>query len=104
MQVLSVIALLSSSSWTHPRWINRFSQIRNEAAEEPEGDDNRANMRRLIEEDIGEEGYHDDPSEGSPTRARETSSEHHEEGPQVVQSRLLERGNEWHDEGEGYRD
>jgi hypothetical protein len=104
MQVLSVIALLTSSSWTHPRWISRFGRIRNEAAEEPEGDDNRANMRRLVEEGIGAEGYHDEPNEGSPTRALEASSEHHEDGPRVVQSTLLDSGNEWRNEGENHRD
>jgi len=92
--VISVIALLSGSSWTHSRWVRR-----NQAAEEPEGDDNRANMRRLIEEGIGAETYQDEPSEGSPPRA----SEDHEDRPRVVQSSLLDDGNEWRDDGESHR-
>ena len=57
-------------------------------------------MRRLIEEGVGAGGYHEEPSEGSPTRALEASSGNHEEGPRVVPS-LLDSGNEWRDEGEG---
>jgi hypothetical protein len=66
--VLSVISLLTSSSWTHARWVLPFKQ----GTEEPEGDDNRATMRRLIEEGIGEEGYHDEP-DVTPARALEAS-------------------------------
>ncbi len=43
-----------------------------QGTEEPEGDDNRATMRRLIEEGIGEEGYHDEP-DVTPARALEAS-------------------------------
>jgi hypothetical protein len=100
--VISVIALLSGSSWTHSKWVRLFNQFRNQAAEEPEGD-NRANMRRLIEEGIGAETYQDEPSEGFSPRALEASSEHHEEGPRVVQSSLLDSGNEWRDDGESHR-
>lgn len=101
MQVLSIIALFSSSAWTHPRWIHPFHRT-GEAAEEPEGDDHRATMRRLIDEGIGTEGYHDELSEGSPTRALEGQSENHEEGPRVMPS-LLDSGSEWRDDGEGHR-
>jgi hypothetical protein len=104
VQVISVIALLSSSSWTHSRWVRPVNRFRNPAAEEPEGDDNRANMRRLIEEGIGAEGYHDETSEESPNQALEASSENHEDSPQVVQSSLLDSGNEWRDDGESHRD
>jgi len=102
LKVISVIALLSGSSWTHSKWARLFNQFRNQAAEEPEGD-NRANMRRLIEEGIGAETYQDEPSEGFSPRALEASSEHHEEGPRVVQSSLLDSGNEWRDDGESHR-
>ena len=97
--MISVIALLSGSSWTHSRWVRHFKHFRNQAAEEPEGDDNRANMRRLIEEGIGAETYQDEPSEESPPRA----SEDHEDRPRVVQSSLLDDGNEWRDDGESHR-
>jgi hypothetical protein len=97
--VISVIALLSGSSWTHSRWARHFRHFRNQAAEEPEGDDNRANMRRLIEEGTGAETYQDEPSEGSPPRA----SEDHEDRPRVVQSSLQDGGNEWRDDGESHR-
>lgn len=103
-QVTSVIALLSSSSWTRSRWVRPFHRFSGEAVEEPEGDDHRATMRRLIDEGTGAEGYHDEPSEGSPTRALEASSDNHEESPRVVQSSLLDSGNEWRDDGEGHRD
>ncbi|KAE9370577.1 hypothetical protein N431DRAFT_509801, partial [Stipitochalara longipes BDJ] len=102
-QINAVIALLSSSSWTHSRWVRPFGRFRSGAVEEPEGDDNRATMRRLIEEGIGAEGYHDEPSEGSPTRALEASSENHEESSRVLPSALLEGGNEWRDDGDDHR-
>jgi hypothetical protein len=60
-------------------------------------------MRRLIEEGIGAETYQDEPGEGSPPRALETSAEDHEDGPRVVQSSLLDSGNEWRDDGESHR-
>jgi hypothetical protein len=50
IQVLSVIALLSSSSWTESRWVRPFYRFGSRAVEGSEGDDNRATMRRLIEE------------------------------------------------------
>jgi hypothetical protein len=75
--VLSVISLLTSGSWTHPRWARPFNQLTNGATEEPEGDNSRATMRRLIEEGIGEEGYHDEP-DAPPAQAVEASPENHE--------------------------
>jgi hypothetical protein len=53
-------------------------------------------MRRLIEEGIGEEGYHDEP-DAPPAQAVEASPENHE-GPRVVPSSLVDSGNEWRDE------
>jgi hypothetical protein len=53
-------------------------------------------MRRQIEQGVGAEGYHDQPSEESPTRVLDASPENHEEGPRVVPS-LLDSGNEWRD-------
>jgi len=96
MQVLSVIALFSSPSWTQSRWLRPFHRIRNEAVEEPEGVDSRAAMRRLIEQGVGAEGYHDEPSEESPARVLEASHESHDDGPRGVPS-LLDSGNEWRD-------
>jgi hypothetical protein len=55
-------------------------------------------MRRLIEEGIGEEGYHDEPNESSPARAVEATPANHEDGPRVVPSTLVSSGNEWRDE------
>jgi hypothetical protein len=60
-------------------------------------------MRRLIEEGVGAEGYHDEPGEGSAARGLEASPDNHEESPRVVQSSLLDSGNEWRDDGEGHR-
>ena len=96
MQVLSVIALFSSPSWTQSRWLRPFHRIRNEAVEEPEGVDSRAAMRRLIEQGVGAEGYHDEPSEESPARVLEASHESHDDGPRGMPS-LLDGGNEWRD-------
>jgi len=45
-------------------------------------------MRRLIEEDVGEERYRDE------IRAIEATPEDHEEGPRVVPSTLVNNGNE----------
>jgi len=104
LKVLSVIALLSSSSWTEPRWVRRFSRFRSGAAEEAEGGDNRATMRRLIEEGSGPEGYHDEPSEESPTRGIEASSESHEEGSRPLPSLVFDSGNEWRDDTDGHGD
>jgi len=98
LKVLSVISLLTSSSWTAGR-TRPFKRVANEATEEPEDDDHRATMRRLIEEDSGEERYHDEPtSVGSPVRGTETTPEDHEEDPRVVQSTLVDNGNERGDE------
>jgi hypothetical protein len=96
MQVLSVIALLSNPSWTQSKWLRPFHRIRNEALEEPESADSRAAMRRMIEQGIGAEGSHDEPSEEPPARVLEASPENHEESPRVVPS-LLDSGNEWRD-------
>jgi hypothetical protein len=96
MQVLSVIALLSSPSWTQSKWLRPFHRIRNEALEEPESADSRAAMRRMIEQGVGAEGFHDEPSEEPPARVLEASPENHEESPRVVPS-LLDSGNEWRD-------
>ncbi|PMD46428.1 hypothetical protein L207DRAFT_577289 [Hyaloscypha variabilis F] len=104
LKVLSVIALLSSSSWTESRWVRPFYRFGSRAVEGSEGDDNRATMRRLIEEGIGDEGYHDDPSEGSPTRGLEAGFETHEEGSRILPSLVLDSGNEWREDGDGHRD
>jgi hypothetical protein len=53
-------------------------------------------MRRLIEQGVGAEGYHDEPSEESPARVLEASHESHDDGPRGVPS-LLDSGNEWRD-------
>jgi len=97
LKVLSVISLLTSSS-THARWTRPFKRITNEATEEPEDDDHRATMRRLIEDSVGEERYHDEPTGESPIRAREATPENIAEGPRVVPSTLADSGNEWRDE------
>jgi hypothetical protein len=86
--VLSVISLLTSSSWIHAKWTHPFKRATNEATAEPEEEDHRAAMRRLIEEDVGEERYRDE------IRAIEATPEDHEEGPRVVPSTLVNNGNE----------
>jgi hypothetical protein len=50
-------------------------------------------MRRMIEQGVGAEGHHDEPSEEPPARVLEASPENHE-SPRVVPS-LLDSGNEW---------
>jgi len=104
IQVLTVIALLSTTSWTESRWVRRFSRFRSGSAGEAEGGDNRATMRRLIEEGSGPEGYHDEPSEESPTRGLDASSESHEESSRALPSLVLDSGNEWRDDTDGHRE
>jgi hypothetical protein len=89
--VLSIISILTSSSWTHARWAQPLKQAATESSENPE--DNIANVRGLIEDGAGEGEYHDSIEE----RSRVT------EGPRVQPSQLVDHSNEWREEGEGQR-
>ncbi|KAH8590259.1 tetraspanin Tsp3 [Bisporella sp. PMI_857] len=84
IKALSIISLLTSSSWTHSRWPGWPRRH--------ESEDNRATIRRLIEEGDSEEPYHDNPRtlEGA-NRA--------DQGPRVEPSSLLEN-NAWRTDGE----
>ncbi|KAK0112104.1 hypothetical protein ONS96_001363 [Cadophora gregata f. sp. sojae] len=97
IKVLSLISLLTSNSFGQSRWARPFKQIGHarhvEDAEQPE-EDNRATMRRLIEENVEE--YHDEPSDRTSTQAL-TAPNGEDHGPRVEPSQLTGPGNEWRD-------
>jgi hypothetical protein len=74
IKVISIISLLTSSSWTHSIFVRRFRFRAGEDTEE-----NRATMRRLVEA-ADEEEYQDEPAD------RDTR----DQGPRVEISRLME--------------
>ncbi|PVH81893.1 hypothetical protein DL98DRAFT_514272 [Cadophora sp. DSE1049] len=97
IKVLSLISLLTSNSFSQSRWARPFKQIGHarhvEDADDPE-EDNRATMRRLIEENAEE--YHDEPNEEPSARAI-TAPNGEDHGPRVQPSQLTDGGNEWRD-------
>jgi len=98
VKVLSILALLTST-WTQPRWMQRFQRSLDGDAEEPE-EDRRSSMRRLIENNPADEGYRDDAEEDSNPRALGASDgDDHDQGPRVEPSPLMEHSNEWRDQG-----
>ncbi|CZR64141.1 uncharacterized protein PAC_14038 [Phialocephala subalpina] len=98
VKVLSILSLLTNTSWTHPPWGRRYRREVDGDAEEPE-EDNGALTRRLIEENANDEGYHDEENEPA-VGTLEAPSGDRDQGPRVEPSQLIEgHGNEWHDEG-----
>jgi hypothetical protein len=59
-------------------------------------------MRRLIEEGVGEEEYHDEPDQAETSRAIEATGNNEDHGPRVEPSLLVDAGNEWRNEGEDH--
>jgi hypothetical protein len=99
LQAISIFSLLTNSSWTDSKWVHPFRRHTNGDVEEG-AVDNRANMRRLIEESSGQGEYHDEPEE-TPARALEAPPGNGQyNGPRVEPSSLVDTGNEWRDEGD----
>jgi hypothetical protein len=98
--VVSILSLLTSQSWAGSKWVQPFRRRANGDIEEPE-EDNRAHMRRLIEEGTGQEEYRDESAQENTGRAIEAPpGDGHDQGPRVEPSSLLDTGNEWQNEGE----
>jgi len=96
IKVLSIISLLTGTSLSESKWARHFKQIGN--GTENSEEDNRAGVRRLIEERSGTVGeYHDEPSEEAVPRAIDAPADGQEQGPRVVPSPLTEGGREWRD-------
>jgi len=89
IKAISILSLLTSSSWINYRFVPPFRPGRHE---DPE--DNRAETRRLIEAG-DQEAYADEPA--APNGGAE------DRGPMVVPSPLMEGGREWRNEDEGQR-
>jgi hypothetical protein len=99
--VVSIISLLTGPSWAGSKWARPFRQHTNGDVEAPE-ENNRASMRRLIEEGTGREEYHDEPEQHETGRAIEATPGNDEDhGPRVEPSPLVDAGNEWRNDGEG---
>jgi len=97
IKVLSIISLLTSSSWTKG-WLHS-SERRSPGQEEGLEEDHRATTRRLIGDGTTDEEYHDEPS--ASRSVIEASHENGQnQGPRVEPSQLLGHGNEWRNEGE----
>ncbi|KAL2065642.1 hypothetical protein VTL71DRAFT_3312 [Oculimacula yallundae] len=96
IKVLSLISLLTSSSFSQSKWATPFKQIGQiddvEDADERR-EDHRATVGRLIQENTEE--YHDEPREPFANRAIETPEREHDHGPRVQPSQLTEGANEW---------
>ncbi|KAI9050509.1 hypothetical protein LZ554_005671 [Drepanopeziza brunnea f. sp. 'monogermtubi'] len=89
VKVLSIISLLTSTPFT--QWARQIKRIGHHSEE---AEDNRAHMRRLIEENAEE--YHDEPTEEEPaTRALDAPNGAHDQGPRVEPSQLTDSGHEW---------
>jgi len=98
VKVITLLSLLTSTSWTHPTWMQRFKRGAHGDIEDPE-DDHRASMRRLIEDNANDEGYHDEPDDETVERALEAPGGGQDQGPRVEPSILTDHANEWRDEG-----
>lgn len=86
--MLSVISLLTNSTWARPRWA--ITDISNEDSEE----DSRATIRRRIEEGNGVSEFHDQTEvEGEPGRIEAPNND---QQPRVQPSHLVHQ-NEWRD-------
>jgi len=98
IKVLSVISLLTSSSWAHPSWGRAFKRRTSNHTEDAE-EDSGTGTRRLIEEGAADEAYHDEP-DSSTQAIEEPATNSPNQGPRVVPSHLIDNGNEWRGEGE----
>jgi len=98
IKVVSIISLLTGPSWAGSKWVHPFRRHTNGDVEQPE-EDNRANMRRLIEEGTGDQEYHDEPEQSETSRAIEARGNDQDHGPRVEPSPLVDAGNEWRNEG-----
>ncbi|KAK6580688.1 hypothetical protein PZA11_006924 [Diplocarpon coronariae] len=89
IKVLLLISLLTNAPFT--QWASHFRHpgAHSEEAEE----DNRATMRRLIEENAGE--YQDEPSEEPTSRALQRPDENTDRRPVVLPRPLTDGGHEW---------
>jgi len=97
VKVLSILSLLTSTSWSHSGWVQRLK--RGDA--EDLGADQRASVGRLIEDNANgsDEGYHDEADEPV-DRALEAAPSGDDQGPRVEPSPLTEHANEWRNEGQ----
>jgi hypothetical protein len=87
---MSVVFLLTNPTMSHARTSRAFKRITNRSDDDEE--DNRATMRRLIEESASAEPYRDNPEEPADVNRIESAA------PRVQPSALLEAQNEWRDE------
>ncbi|RDW63872.1 hypothetical protein BP5796_10374 [Coleophoma crateriformis] len=87
LKVISLIYLLTSSSWMNGSVTRRFKQLTGMTDEDTE--DNRATMRRLIEEGDRSASYRDE---------EEPEPSDQDQGPRVVPSPLVESNNQWREE------
>jgi len=95
IKVMSIISLLTGTPLSETKWARPFKQI-GSGTEDLE--DNRAGVRRLIEERSGTvEEYRDEPSEEVVPRAIDAPADGQGQGPRVVPSTLTEGGQEWRD-------
>lgn len=93
--VLSLISLLTSTTFSQSRWARPFKQIghTHDVEDVDETEDNRATVRRLIEENAEE--YRDEPNGESSTRAIDAPNGEDGHGPRVQPSQLADGGHEW---------
>ncbi|KAH7317664.1 hypothetical protein BKA65DRAFT_514929 [Rhexocercosporidium sp. MPI-PUGE-AT-0058] len=98
IKVLSLISLLTSTTFSQSRWARPFKQIGNthDVEDVDESEDNRATMRGLIEENAEE--YHDEPATEPSSRAINAPNGEDGHGPRVQPSQLTDGGNAWRDE------
>lgn len=102
IKAFSILSLFTSPSGAHSKWAYPFRRHTNGDVEQPE-DDNRAHMRRLIEEGIGQENYQDEPARENSGRAIEAPPGNNQDhGPRVEPSSLIDARNEWRDEGQSH--
>ncbi|KAH6716097.1 hypothetical protein BKA61DRAFT_672375 [Leptodontidium sp. MPI-SDFR-AT-0119] len=95
IKVLSLISLLTSTTFSQSRWARPFKQIghTHDVEDVDETEDNRATVRRLIEENAEE--YRDEPNGESSTRAIDAPNGEDGHGPRVQPSQLADGGHEW---------
>lgn len=101
IKAISILSVLTSPSGAHSKWAYPFRRHTNGGVEDPEAD-NRAVVRRLIEQGAGDEEYHDEAAHEDSARAIEAPPGNDQDrGPRVEPASLIDAGNEWRDEGEG---
>lgn len=98
--MISILLILTGPYWEECEWAHPSSTHSNVDVEQPE-EDSRADMRRLIEESLGQADDEEDPVPENTGRGFETPPGIEQaEGPRSEQSSLLDTGNEWrNDEG-----